>query len=258
MSTLFTAVFESVWKRKETKIFIGLAVLPVLLYALGSFFSGSNFNQISGEAGTMALADFLTLTFGMIDTMILPMIALVYLTVTVFTRERDDHTLFLYKDLNRNKIFWAKVGSLVLLIILFFAVFLLAGTLVYYTRVTSFPYASGKIFSDTSADNWSNFASFMSGFANFLFFLMITVFLSLRVKMGVTLLVTIVLDLLVLFTGSSDSVFLFLFPKSYGVNWWELENPNISLLFGGMVLTTLVYALIFGRLGRKSYQKMEF
>lgn len=144
------------------------------------------------------------------------------------------------------------------MIILFFALFIVAGTIVYYTRVTSFPYASGKIFSDTSADNWSNFASFISGFANFLFFLMITVFLSLRVKMGVTLLVTIVLDLLVLFTGSSDSVFRFLFPKAYGVNWWELENLNIPLLFGGMVLTTLVYALIFGSLGRKSYQKMEF
>lgn len=255
---MFTAIFESVWKRKETKIFLGLALLPALLYALGSFFGGSNFNQITADKGSLSLLDFLSLLFTMIDSIVLPMIAFVYLTVTVFTRERDDHTLFLYKDLNRSKVFWAKLGSLVVIIGIFFALFLLVGILVYYTRATAYPYASGKMFGNLAAENLSNLASLLSSFVNFLFFLIVTAFLALRVKMGLTILVTIILDLVVLFTAGGENALRFLLPKAYGANWWQVDNPNVTLLFTGMVVVTLIYFLIFGFLADKSYQKMEF
>lgn len=219
---MFAAVFESVFKRKETKIFLGLSVLPALLYAMGTFFAGVNFNQITADKGTLSLLDFLSLLsllFTMIDSILLPMIAFVYLTVTVFTRERDDHTLFLYKDLNRTKVFWAKLGSLVLVLVMFFTLFLLVGILVYYSRVTAFLYASGKVFGNLAAENLSNIASLSSSFVNFLFFLLVTAFLALRVKKGLTIFITIVLDLIVLFTAGGDSVLRFLLPKAYGASW---------------------------------------
>ncbi len=46
MNGIFSAVFEAVWKRKETKIFLVFALYP-LIYFVASFFGSSNFMQIN-------------------------------------------------------------------------------------------------------------------------------------------------------------------------------------------------------------------
>ena len=45
MKQIFSAVFESVWKRKETKIFLLFSLYP-LVYWVASLFGDSNFMQI--------------------------------------------------------------------------------------------------------------------------------------------------------------------------------------------------------------------
>lgn len=44
MKQIFSAVFESVWKRKETKIFLLFSLYP-LVYWVTSLFGDSNFMQ---------------------------------------------------------------------------------------------------------------------------------------------------------------------------------------------------------------------
>lgn len=48
MKQIFSAVFESVWKRKETKIFLLFSLYP-LVYWVASLFGDSNFMQITNS-----------------------------------------------------------------------------------------------------------------------------------------------------------------------------------------------------------------
>lgn len=257
MNSLFTAVFESIWKRKETKIYLIFAVLPTLLYFIGSLFTGSNFNQIVAEANSISAFTFIGLLSTVLDSMVLPLMALVYLTITVFTRERDDHTLFLYKDLSRPKVFWAKLGSLITILVLFYSLFIALGLVCYFVRVVDFPYASGQVFSSTSADFWAEIGSLLANFLTNLIFLLLTVSLSLKMKTGLTVLVNIMLNLLVLVVTSKGYLLSYLFPKAYADKLFY-SQANVPLLIGGMIVVTAVYCLIFTLRGLSYYKRMEF
>ena len=51
MKQIFSAVFESVWKRKETKIFLLFSLYP-LVYWVASLFGDSNFMQITNSGNS--------------------------------------------------------------------------------------------------------------------------------------------------------------------------------------------------------------
>lgn len=104
MFNIFVPVFESVWKRKEAKIYIGFAVLyPVLLLISTLLPEGSNFLVPSTAEGLYFSYDVTySLVLPLIYDFVLPVLALFYLTCTVFKGEADSHTMFLYKDINRS------------------------------------------------------------------------------------------------------------------------------------------------------------
>lgn len=110
MKQILPAIFTSVWKRKETKIYLLFVLFPVI-FLLASFFGKSNFMQISviGDNRVSGIA-FLDMMISSADSFILPTLAIYFLTISVFRREIDDHTMFLYRDLSRKNIFFFKIS----------------------------------------------------------------------------------------------------------------------------------------------------
>lgn len=90
MKQILPAIFTSVWKRKETKIYLLFVLFPVI-FLLASFFGKSNFMQISviGDSRVSGIA-FLDMMISSADSFILPTLAIYFLTISVFRREIDD------------------------------------------------------------------------------------------------------------------------------------------------------------------------
>lgn len=102
---MFSAVMGAT-KRKETRLFLMFTLYP-LMYFVASFFKNSNFMQINVNPGDqIGYIDFLDMMLNTVDAMILPTIALCFLTISVFKREVEEYTLFLFKDINRQQVFW--------------------------------------------------------------------------------------------------------------------------------------------------------
>lgn len=137
MFALFKPIFESTWKRKETKIYLFFALLYPGLVLFASFLPPeSNFLKPSVEAGRFFTFDLTySIILSLVYNLVLPVLALFYLTYSVFKSEADSHIMFLYKDLSRKHVFGAKLLSLFLIVFIFLGLFTVAMLLVYYGRL---------------------------------------------------------------------------------------------------------------------------
>lgn len=131
----------------KRRIFLVFALYP-LIYFVASFDS-SNFMQINvGSGSQVGYIDFADMMLNSVDAMMLPTLALYFLTISVFKRETDDHTMFLYKDINRRSIFLTKFFSLALILVLYFVLFFIVTLFVHYTRVVNMDFGSSRLGSD--------------------------------------------------------------------------------------------------------------
>jgi len=144
MLAIFKPVFASVWKRKENKIFLAFAFLFPTLFLASTFLpKGSNFMVPHVTNGYLfSFVALTSLIFQSACDFVLQILALFYLTYTVFKGEADSHTMFLYKDIKRQDIFWAKVLSLVTIVLIYTGIFLLVMVVYYYTRIGHMDYAT--------------------------------------------------------------------------------------------------------------------
>lgn len=256
MLAIFKPVFASVWKRKETKIFLTFALLFPTLFLASTFLpKGSNF-MVPGVSDGY-LYSFVALTsslFKSSNAFTLPILALFYLTYTVFKGEADSHTMFLYKDIKRQDIFWAKVLSLVTIILIYTGIFLLVMVLYYYTRIGHLDYAT-LTFWDHLADENAGFAQIiLGGMLDMLVCVLLAACVSLYSGVGATMAVAFGYSL-----GSSIlAVFglASLFPTG-NINVLY-EGASLFSTLGTSVLVTLVYSTVLACLTLKYFKKMEF
>lgn len=256
MLAIFKPVFASVWKRKETKIFLAFALLFPTLFLASTFLpKGSNF-MVPGVSDGY-LYSFVALTsslFKSSNAFTLPILALFYLTYTVFKGEADSHTMFLYKDIKRQDIFWAKVLSLVTIVLIYTGIFLLVMVVYYYTRIGYLDYAT-LTFWDHLADENAGFAqSILGGMLDMLVCVLLAACVSLHSGVGATMAVAFGYSL-----GSSIlAVFGFasFFPTG-NINALY-EGASLFSTLGTSVLVTLVYSTVLAYLTLKYFKKMEF
>ncbi|HEL2202045.1 TPA: hypothetical protein TZE08_001636 [Streptococcus suis] len=256
MLAIFKPVFASVWKRKETKIFLAFALLfPTLFLATTFLPKGSNFMVPSVSDGY--LYSFVALTSSLFKSSIaftLPILALFYLTYTVFKGEADSHTMFLYKDIKRQDIFWAKVLSLVTIVLIYTGIFLLVMVPYYYTRIGHLDYAT-LTFWDHLADENAGFAqSILGGMLDMLVCVLLAACVSLYSGVGATMAVAFGYSL-----GSSILAIFGLasfFPTG-NINALY-EGASLFSTLGTSVLVTLVYSTVLAYLTLKYFKKMEF
>lgn len=256
MLAIFKPVFASVWKRKETKIFLAFAFLfPTLFLATTFLPKGSNFMVPSVSGGY--LFSFVTLTgiiFKSASDFVLPILALFYLTYTVFKGEADSHTMFLYKDIKRQDIFWAKVLSLVMIVLIYTGIFLLVMVVYYYTRIGYLDYAT-LTFWDHLADENAGFAQrILGGMLDMFVCILLAACVSLYSGVGATMAVAFGYSL-----GSSIlAVFgLASFFPTGNINVLY-EGASLFSTLGTSVLVTLVYSTVLAYLTLKCFKKMEF
>ncbi|HFU3844234.1 TPA: hypothetical protein ACGO5P_001261 [Streptococcus suis] len=256
MLAIFKPVFASVWKRKETKIFLAFALLFPTLFLASTFLpKGSNF-MVPGVSDGY-LYSFVALTsslFKSSNDFTLPILALFYLTYTVFKGEADSHTMFLYKDIKRQDIFWAKVLSLVTIVLIYTGIFLLVMVVYYYTRIGYLDYAT-LTFWDHLADENAGFAqSILGGMLDMFVCILLAACVSLYSGVGATMTVAFGYSL-----GSSIlGVFgLASFFPTGNINALY-EGASLFSTLGTSVLVTLVYSTVLAYLTLKCFKKMEF
>ena len=99
MKQILPAIFTSVWKRKETKIYLLFVLFPVI-FLLASFFGKSNFMQISviGDNRVSGIA-FLDMMISSADSFILPTLAIYFLTISVFRREIEAVRTYFFQNI---------------------------------------------------------------------------------------------------------------------------------------------------------------
>lgn len=87
-------VFKTVFKRKETKIFLLFSAYPLILL-IATFFK-SAFMNLNADKGSLSFIEFFQAMLSVQYQMALPLIALFYLVVTVFRDEIKRGYLFLW------------------------------------------------------------------------------------------------------------------------------------------------------------------
>ncbi|HEL1644818.1 TPA: hypothetical protein TXL48_001420 [Streptococcus suis] len=257
MLAIFKPVFASVWKRKETKIFLAFAFLfPTLFLATTFLPKGSNFMVPSVSDGY--LYSFVALTSSLFKSSIaftLPILALFYLTYTVFKGEADSHTMFLYKDIKRQDIFWAKVLSLVTIVLIYTGIFLLVMVPYYYTRIGHLDYATLTFWDHLYVMENAAFAqSILGSMLDMLVCVLLAACVSLYSGVGATMAVAFGYSL-----GSSVLAIFGLasfFPTG-NINALY-EGASLFSTLGTSVLVTLVYSTVLAYLTLKYFKKMEF
>ncbi|MFX4018900.1 hypothetical protein ACJBY8_11490, partial [Streptococcus suis] len=73
-----------------------LFTLFPFIYLVTSFMEGSNFIQIHASEGSVSLVAFTNMLMSSVDSFILPSLTLYFLAISVFRKEVDEHTMFLY------------------------------------------------------------------------------------------------------------------------------------------------------------------
>ncbi|HFI0150454.1 TPA: hypothetical protein ACGO3A_001381 [Streptococcus suis] len=257
MLAIFKPVFASVWKRKETKIFLAFALLFPTLFLAASFLpKGSNFMVPRVDDGY--LFSFVTLSgvvFKSASDFVLPILALFYLTYTVFKGEADSHTMFLYKDIKRQDIFWAKVLSLVTIVLIYTGIFFLVMVVYFYTRFGHMDYAILTFWDHLNATENAGFAQTILGVVlDMLVCVLLAACVSLYSGVGATMAVAFGYSL------GSSILAVFGLASLFPVGNIDALYEGASLLstLGTSVLVTLVYSTVLAYLTLKYFKKMEF
>lgn len=255
MKHVFLAVFDSVWKRKETKIFLAFSLYPLVFY-LSSFFPDSEFMKLSADPGvTFSFIEFFNLLFGTVNSITLPVIALYYLTHTVFRREIDDSLLFLYKDIDRKKIFISKLVSLCLIVTIFGVLFLGFALIAHYGAVVKLPLGSYAVFPANAKELLETLLSIGVSFIDFYLSIFLAAFFSLYFSGGVTLLAGVIIGIateIIAIIGGPIALF---YPTCYNQ---MIYNGKLVEAVVGIVIETFLYVAVLSHFAFKKFKAVEF
>ncbi|MDY2775377.1 MAG: hypothetical protein SOV02_02630 [Streptococcus infantarius] len=255
MKHVFLAVFNSVWKRKETKIFLAFSLYPLVFY-ISSFFPDSEFMKLSADPGTtFSFIEFFNLLFGTVNSITLPVLALYYLTHTVFRREIDDSLLFLYKDIDRKKIFVSKLVSLCLIVTVFGLLFLGFAIVAHYGAVVKLPLGSHAIFPATAKETLETLLSICVSFIDFYISIFLATFFSLYFSGGVTLLAGVIIGTATEIIALIGGPIALAYPTCYNQMIYEGKLAEAVV---GVVIVTFIYVAVLSYFGFKKFKNVEY
>ena len=255
MKHVFLAVFNSVWKRKETKIFLAFSLYPLVFY-ISSFFPDSEFMKLSADPGTtFSFIEFFILLFGTVNSITLPVLALYYLTHTVFRREIDDSLLFLYKDIDRKKIFVSKLVSLCLIVTVFGLLFLGFTIVAHYGAVVKLPLGSHAIFPATAKETLETLLSICVSFIDFYISIFLAAFFSLYFSGGVTLLAGVIIGTATEIIALIGGPIALAYPTCYNQMIYEGKLAEAVV---GVVIVTFIYVAVLSYFGFKKFKNVEY
>lgn len=258
MLAILKPVFESIWKRRETKIFIGLALLTPLAILISTFLpEESNFFKPTILEGSelISATGMVQMINSTASTLYLPILALFYLTFTVFRGETDSRTLFLYKDIKRSDIFWAKIVSLIGIVLIYSVTLISVSMIFYYTRIGHMDYANLNFWSQDSGSNVDFFQIALSEILSLIVCVFLAATLSLKKGLGVTMAASFIY--LIVLAVLVNTGFSYLTP--IGDRGFDFGNNFFYLVsFGLPALVTLIYSTGLAHLTLKHFKGMEY
>lgn len=250
MMSIFFPVLRSVMKRKEAKIFLLFSLTP-LLYFLSTFVKTKLFSFSGPPGAKIAFFDFFYGQFNLYLTSVLPSLALAFLVASVFQGEFSSGIMYLYKDMNRTKVFFLKVLSILTVVIFNSLIYFISCLFTYYTRVAYLDYGSLQF--------WSNdFRYSIASSISVVLILVLTVFLSsltsLYFKAGIVIVVSLVFNILVSASRVVSQISSFL-PSGY-VDY--SERNGLFRGVGIMLIIVTLYALLLSIIGIWKINKIEY
>lgn len=256
MLAILKPVFESIWKRRETKIFIGLAMIAPTLILISTFlpkdanfFRPTVFDDYRFTAVSMASS-----VIGITNSLVLPLISLFYLTYTVFRGEADARTLFLYKDIKRKDIFWAKIVSLIGIVFIYTLALFIITVVYFFARFGYMDYAIMQFWGFIATDNIELVQTFFGEMFSMIVCIFLAAFLSLKKGLGVTMITSFVYLIILAIISRTDFVFLLPLGQKEAL----VNGASLLPIFATSALVTLVYSSGLAHLTLKHFKGMEY
>ena len=237
---LFKSVFKSVFKRKDVNIFLTFAFLPVLVPLLSGFMEGMS-SEYTGN--------FLSFLESAVSTQyrfVLPILLFSLVVSSVFKDEIDSGIMFLYKDINRKKIFNAKLLSLVAVYSIFLGLTIFTSIVSYY----GFMLPKGEVSSNFIANQSS--ATIKS-----LFTLISTITLVVMVSITSKTIKSVLAGVFFSLAASVSPMLIgiqYLFPNGY----IHFIQSNWVLSYMAAVVISIIYFVIFYVRGMHKFKNVEF
>lgn len=256
MKTIFQPIFESIWKRKESKVFLLFSLFP-LLYLVATFLpSQSNFMVMTTEKGHYtSFFPFWSIILHSTENFFLPSLALYFVAYSTFKKESTDHVFFLYKDIDRNSIFWAKIWSMIALVGIFLLSFTAVMLVVYYTRAIHLPGFSSKLWGD-DIDNLSSLTEFCRVFLAFLLTIFMASAVSLYFNITMTMVIAIAFNMAMIIFGLVGGPLSYLSPNHFAS--MGIMDGQFLVAFAGIISLSLVYIGISNYFAKVKFKTLEF
>lgn len=240
---MFRSIFKSVIHRRDVALFYAFAGLPILVPVLSKFLVG-----IKAEY-TDNFLDFLDATLATQDGIVLPALLLSLIISAVFRDEIDSGILFLYKDLNRIRLFNAKIISLVAMYASYLLLTVLTSAIAYFGFLNTFR--------KVVPDDWSNLQStFLSIFATIsinIIGILLVAMVSIKAKSLQAVLAGIFWSL---FTTTAPFLIGVRYVVPNGYIKMSLNQPLLAWFL--VVAITTFYIVATYLKGRLNFEKLEF
>lgn len=244
---LFKSVFKSVFKRKDVNIFLTFAFLPILVPLLSGFMEG-----MSSEY-TGSFISFLESAVSTQYRFVLPVLLFSLVVSSVFKDEIDSGIMFLYKDINRKKIFNAKLLSLVVVYSIFLGLTIFMSLVSYYGFMLPKGEVSANFISNQSSATIKSLFTLISTINLNLITITLVVMVSITSKTIKSVLAGVFFSL-----AASVSPMLigiqYLFPNGY----IHFIRSNWILAYMAAVVISIIYFVIFYVRGMHKFKNVEF
>ena len=243
--SLFKSVFKSVFKRKDVNIFLTFAFLPVLVPLLSGFMEGMS-SEYTGN--------FLSFLESAVSTQyrfVLPILLFSLVVSSVFKDEIDSGIMFLYKDINRKKIFNAKLLSLVVVYSIFLGLTIFTSIVSYY----GFMLPKGEVSSNFIANQSS--ATIKSLFTLISTINLNLITITLVVMVSITSNKSVLAGVFFSLAASVSPMLIgiqYLFPNGY----IHFIQSNWVLSYMAAVVISIIYFVIFYVRGMHKFKNVEF
>ena len=244
---LFKSVFKSVFKRKDVNIFLTFAFLPVLVPLLSGFMEGMS-SEYTGN--------FLSFLESAVSTQyrfVLPILLFSLVVSSVFKDEIDSGIMFLYKDINRKKIFNAKLLSLVVVYSIFLGLTIFTSIVSYY----GFMLPKGEVSSNFIANQSSATIKSLFTLISTINLNLITIALVVMVSITSKTIKSVLTGVFFSLAASVSPMLIgiqYLFPNGY----IHFIQSNWVLSYMAAVVISIVYFVIFYVRGMHKFKNVEF
>ncbi|WP_240187257.1 amino acid transporter [Streptococcus lutetiensis] len=245
--TLFASVFKSVYSRRDVKIFLSFTLLPILVPLLSDFMEGMN-SDVTGN-----FLVFLTSAISTQYRFVLPVLLFSLVVSSVFKDEIDMGIMFLYKDINRKKIYNAKLLSLFLV----YGIFLFGTVIMSIIAYFGIMFPQGKVSLNIIPSDSIELRSTVFSFITIIVMNLITTCLVSMVSITSKTIKSVMIGVFFSLLVSVSPMLIginYLFPLGYV----ELSEKHFALSVVVATILSIVYFMTFYLKGKSKFDQVEF